>query len=296
MPMLPQKKRYAGLLKDDGYLGKIMNRDNEQKKTDGSKMLHIISRGDRLLFIAVMLMLGALAVWMFKGTIKETVPAKGVISCTNTALKISSPVDGTISEMNNSMSDYVSKGDLIARVSKDDDGEGQSGGNGVRTIDITSDVSGFVTEVSGYEGDSVSKAAPLLTIIKANPQDLDEVIALVDNEALNLIHKGTRAEVRVNGFSDEMFGYIAGEVIDADLRLINKRRLSHIIGNEMVADTLLETRGAFAVTVRLDKDDEGNYIFSKRKADASNLKINSPCDVTFIVDEISPYKVFLGEK
>ena len=48
--------------------------------------------------------------------------------------------------------------------------------------------------------------------------------------------------------------------------------------------------------IKLDKDDEGNFVFSKKKTDTMSLKINSLCDVDFIVDEVRPYKVFLGEE
>ncbi len=257
-------------------------------------MLHIIGRGDKLLFIAVILMLLALGIWLFTGTIRETVSAKGVINSADSAVKVSAPTSGTISEMNYSMSDYVNKGDLIARVVADKSVAGQSGDK--EMIDVISDASGFVTEVSGYEGDRVSEAAPMMTMIKGDPQDLDVVIALVDYEALNLIDTGAKAQVRVEGFSEEKFGYLTGEVIDIDLRLINQRRLSHMIGNEMVADTLLESNGSFVVVIKIDKDADGNFVFSRGKIDSSSLKINSSCDVTFIVGEISPYKAFLGEE
>ena len=217
-----------------------MNNDTDQKKIDNKKMLNIISRGDKLILIAVILMLLALSIWMFEGTIIETISAKGVINCSNTAFRLSVPSDGMVSEMNNTMSDYVNTGDLIARVRVDNDDKDQANEGTDGMIDVRSDASGFITEINAYEGEKVDKDIPLLTIIKATPVDLDKVIAVVSYDVLDHIDVGTRTRVWVDGFSEEKFGYITGEVVETDLRIASKRRLIHNIGNEMVAETLIK--------------------------------------------------------
>lgn len=270
--------------------------DKKQKEIDNSKMLHIIARKDILLLLALFFMLGALLVWICGGTIKETIPAKGVVNNTSYATKISSPIDGTVYELNFQVADYISEGDVIATVLTEkeaDDGQARVSGKDV--VEIKSEMSGFITEIYCYEGDKATEDMPVLCMVRSDSNSVDDAVVFVDSQELGLIAEGMPADITLDAFPKERYGTLSGRVAGIDTRTNSQIRCAHLVGNETVAASLLKQADDYAITIHIDKDENGDFLFSKGSVPSDSIKINEACRAAILVQEEHPYKMILGE-
>lgn len=271
-------------------------KDKNQKEIDNSKMLHIIARKDILLLIASFFMLGALLVWICGGTIKETVPAAGVVNDTNYSTKISSPADGIVYELNFQVTDYVSKGDVIATLlSEKEADDGQERVSKKDVVEIKSEMSGFITEIYCYEGDKATKDMPVLRMVRSDFGSIDDAIVFVDSQELGLIAEGMPADITLDAFPEERYGTLSGRVVGIDTRINSQIRCAHLVGNEAVAASLVKQLDDYAITIHIDRDENGDFPFSKGSVSLDSIDINEACRAAILVREEHPYQMILGE-
>ncbi|MBO5597796.1 MAG: HlyD family efflux transporter periplasmic adaptor subunit [Oribacterium sp.] len=273
-----------------------MNNEKNQKEIDSSKMFHIIARGDYLLLLALVCMLLALLVWIFKGTIKETVSASGVVNNTHYSTKISLPVNGTVYELYYQVADYVSDGEVIGTVLPEREADnGLDPAEGEDAVKIVSTTSGFITEIYCYEGDRVNKGVPILRITRSDSERVEDAIVLVDAQELGLIREGTPAAITLDAFPEERYGTLSGRVTGIDTRTKSQIRFAHIFGNDTVAASLMDQKGDYTVMIHFDRDENGDFLFSKGSIPAKSIKVNEECKASLLVREEHPYKMIIGE-
>ncbi len=270
--------------------------EKKEKRTDNSLALRVITRGDMLVLLAVIIVLAALANWMFFATIRTSFTETGVLTTAGESIAVHQPVRGVVTEVLVARNDYVKEGKPLLRVCP---AEKTAEGLTLRemraaAVDVPAEVSGYVSEIEVSEWDEVDVSTTLLYILESKTKEISHVSVLIPVTSLDMVSEGTLAKIKVDGIDTADYGILTGSVVGVSEVPWLRSEMIEKTGSAEVADILCrEKLEQFHVDILLETDAKGNPMFSGGMTPKGGIICGRMCEVTFYSHEKHPYEVLL---
>lgn len=252
------------------------------------------------------------AIWLFAGTIYETVSVNGIIWPTNSNGEVYASTNGTISKIITAEGSEVKAGDIIAIVPQEDilAEIKREKANGTADEDlqklyeaydlksvIRSNIDGIVTYVA--DENSYIAVGDLAANIVPYEKDGDnkKLTAFVSTEKSGLITLGAEAQVMPDFAPREKYGYIKAYVSGISSYPVTGQSIKET-SNEIFLPTLDE-RGSYLqieITLVPDANTQSRLKWSNPSSGDVDVAIGTLCGTDIVIKKCHPYEwLLLGE-
>jgi multidrug efflux pump subunit AcrA (membrane-fusion protein) len=259
-------------------------------------MLSVISWRSWIALTGVVVLLGAIIVWGFAGSLSVNVYGQGILISSGGIQTIVATESGQISDIRVGTGDFIEKGEVVARLQQPEilneiqfteaqlrsllaagAADGQPMVRELRekldalrdrlslATRIVSPYSGKVVEVKVKRGEYIPRGAQVVTIEQAGEQlNTLEAVLYVSPDEGKRIHPGMEVKLEAASISKETYGYLLGRVTRVNEFPSTFQGMVNVIGNEDLARTLAGSGAPIEVRVHLipDPGTESGYKWS----------------------------------
>nr|HET6902995.1 efflux RND transporter periplasmic adaptor subunit [Ktedonobacteraceae bacterium] len=162
-----------------------------------------------LIFVALIAIIGGVGYWVYNSYMfYQTDDAQVNGSIVN----VSAPMTGTLSTLTVKQGDIVTAGQAIGTIT----GVPPVSANGTQgtppSLNVTSPISGTILQVAAVQGQGV---APGLTILQVTNLNSLNIIAYVDENALNNIKTGQSVDITIDAYKGTSFTGHVQQIVQA---------------------------------------------------------------------------------
>jgi multidrug resistance efflux pump len=162
-----------------------------------------------LIVVAVLAIAGGVGWWFYNNYMYYSTDDAQV---NGQIVSVSAPASGTLSALDVKQGDNVTQGQSLGTVT----GAQTAGANGVSSappsINITSPINGKVLQVAAVQGQGV---APGLTLLQVTDLSKVNIIAYVDEGAINNVSVGQQVDVSIDAYSGTSFTGHVQQIVPA---------------------------------------------------------------------------------
>lgn len=167
----------------------------------------------RMIFVPILIVLafaaiaGGITYWVYNSYIYYQTDDAQV---NGNILNVSAPVPGTLTTLNVKLGDTVTSGQTIGTITPAASAIGTQGKS--TTIDITSPMNGTILQLPAVQGQGVAQGLPIATVTNLNGLN---VMAFVDENAINNIKTGQDVDIHIDAYGDTSFTGHVQQIIKA---------------------------------------------------------------------------------
>jgi len=270
-------------------------------------MLSVISWRSWIALAGVVVLLGAIVVWGFAGSLSVNVYGQGLLISSGGIQTIVATEDGQISDIRVGTGDYIEKGEVVARLQQPEilneiqfleaqlrsllAAGAEEGQPLVRELKekldalrdqlslatrIVSPYSGKVVEVKVKRGEYIPRGTQVITVEQAGEQlNTLEAVLYVSPDDGKRIHPGMEVKLEAASISKETYGYLLGRVTRVNEFPSTFQGMVNVIGNEDLARTLAGSGAPIEVRVHLIPDPGTESGFKWSSSDGPPVAIQS---------------------
>lgn len=205
--------------------------------------IRIISRGNFLGLIAILLLVIAALVWAIFGTVSTTVSGPGYLTNDLEGVSlISAEQPGVVEEVLLRPGDGVKKGDALLRLVQDG-----------KETEVTSLVEGTIIEMRAAEGQFIPAGTAVSTVTSGGDDYF--VLALLPPAAGKRIVEGMQVNVVPSTVSQEEYGSMPGTVVGVSERPVSLAEVQTFLQDEQLTEILTGGSPRIVVEISLQEDD-----------------------------------------
>lgn len=257
------------------------------------QLLSVTSLRGWVAFIGAFILIIAVIIWGFVGSLSENVYGEGILISSGGIQQVNSNVNGQITDISVGPGDEVEEGDVIARLEQPEllneiraleaqlepliNLEGGQNQVEIEAINeqltllrnefylatrVVSSFSGTVIEVKVRNGDFINRGTPIVSVERTGEQLRDlQAVMYVSPEEGNRIYAGMEVKIEPASISKETYGYLEGTVIDVAKFPSTFQGMMNMIGNEDLVAALSGSGAPIEVTISLipDQQTESGY-------------------------------------
>ena len=255
-----------------------------------------------LLYMIVLIICAAsFTVWLFFGTVYETVSLRGIAWPSKSYGDVYSETSGIIAKTTVSVGDKVEVGDILAVIPNNDVLEKSAGNSMEQVYDeyerksvIRSKISGIVTYIidrNSYvnPGDMI---ASVMHYDKTGNNDI--ITAFISDEKSSLIDLGMEVQVMPDYTPCEQYGYIIGYVSAVSEYPVTGEQIynsdKQLYMSEMAMD---ESYIEVQITMMRKSGEDSGLKWSKASGDNKTVNPGTRCYVDIILRKYKPYRWLL---
>ena len=281
--------------------------DRASSVRDFYRPIRTMSISRRLIIFILILATLAFSLWLFFGTIYETVTAESLVGYRDSDGGIYSESEGIISKRMVSAGDTVKSGDIIAiipnyaildEIKKSENSSYEIINDLYDKYDhysvLRSKTDGIVTYISD-ENSWVSKGDMVAYVIRYNEEiDSKKLTAFVPADKKELVALNMKARVMPDYAPEEEYGYINSYV-----SAINSNPVcgADIIEREPGIHPKLDPNENY-ITVEITmiySDSAKNHLsWSNSRGESLNVTMGTSCNTDIIINECSPFEWLIG--
>lgn len=259
------------------------------------------------LFTALLLACGAIfALWLFFGTIYETVSVDGIIWPTQAGGTVYAPAEGLLSKVTVSTGDTVSAGDIVAVSPREDllaaIEEARAAGGTDETLAelydaydraslLRSDIDGVVTYIA-QENTFLSKGDRVAVIVPYDETGNNRTLTAFLPAAMGgSVTPGTPAQVMPDFAPREEYGYITAYVSNVSSFPVTGQNIKE--GNDELFLPSMDERESYLrleITLMPDAEARSRLKWSTPKSGDVDVSIGTLCGVDIVVGAYRPYQ------
>ena len=165
----------------------------------------------RIIFVPVLIVVALLAIaggvgyWIYNSYMfYQTDDAQ----LNSTIVNVSAPMTGILSTLSVKQGDAVTSGQAIGTIT----GASTTATSGPSSMNLTSPISGTIVNIAAVQGQGV---APGLTILQVTDLSTLNVVAYVDENAINNIKVGQSVDITIDAYKDTSFTGHVQQIIQA---------------------------------------------------------------------------------
>ena len=162
-----------------------------------------------LIFVALIAIIGGVGYWVYNSYMFYQTDDAQV---NGTIVNVSAPMNGTLSTLTVKQGDTVSAGQTIGTVTGASTVSATGTQGNPTAIDINSPISGTILQVSAVQGQGV---APGLTILQITNLSSLNIVAYVDENALNNIKTGQSVDITIDAYKGTSFTGHVQQIVQA---------------------------------------------------------------------------------
>lgn len=301
--------------------------DQLQSPDQLDQLLTVTNFKSWIAFLGTGLLILAIIIWGFVGSIEESVYGDGILISSGGVQQINSNENGQISDISVAPGDEVEKGDVVARLDQPellqeiraieaqieqmDNTEANLYAVEIAQLTerlqalqtelqlstrVVSPYSGKVVEVKANSGDFITKGTPVVSIERTGEQlrDLQAVFYVSPNDG-NKIHAGMEVKIEPASISKETYGYLQGRVIEVANFPSTFQGMMNVIGNEDLVMALSGAGAPIEVTVSLipDQQTESGYKWTSSSGPPVSIQSGTLSKGIITVEKSAPItKIF----
>lgn len=207
------------------------------------KVMKITSPLSWIALLGATILIVAVIIWSFTGSLPSTVTANGMVVGSSTATNtLMANGDGTV-VLNVNEGQWIVEGDVIARIVPNSDYE--------ETIDCVSDQSCWISSILVADGAAVTSGTELMRI---RPYTRDNqrqvVVCYVPITDIGKIDFGMIATITLTAADSSSYGHMEGRVINIDSYATSNRGIEAVVGSDnSMANLFAKDGGVCAVTL-----------------------------------------------
>ncbi len=254
-----------------------------------SASVRVIDRGNILLLLAVMILFGAIMLWIMAGSIRTSFKSAGFVTSSENTIAIHQPDNALVTDIKVDLGEYVHKGDTLLKLYPIEEGADLSLDEmSAEAHDIASPVNGYVVEITASRWDKADVSTTLMRVLEADTPELNNIISYVSFYNIDDVKIGT--PVKVSGKKDSAVGAMNGKVIGIKKYPMAYNDMLSSIGSENIVRLFYQADvEQYEVLIALDPYEE-----DLQEAEKS-LECNYICDVVFYSDKMRPYQMMFTE-
>ena len=271
-----------------------------------TKSIHSVSIKTTVFVILIVACTAVFTIWLFFGTIYETVSVNGIVWPTKTGGTVYAPSGGMVTKVMVSLGDTVKAGDILAvivqedilseieaaKASGADDSEIQSLYDKYRgAAMIRSKVDGIVTRITDenvYIPDN-GIAAQVVPYDKSGNNDI--VTAFISSEKGGLIKLGMEVQVMPDFAPREEYGYIKAYVSEISQYPVTGQHIKDT-GGELFLSTLDERESYLQIEITLMPDSESKSHLKWSNPESGDIAapMGTMCEADIVIKKCRPYE------
>ena len=252
------------------------------------KVMKITSPLSWIALIGVTLIIVAVIIWSFVGSLPSTVTANGMIVSSSTATNtLMAYGEGTV-VLCVSEGLRINKGDVIAKITPN--------GAYEETIECTSDQLCWASNVLVNNGTAVTSGTELMRV-RPVPRDNQKqvIVCYVPIADIGKIDYGMTATITLIAADSSSYGHMEGQVINIDTYATSNKGIEAVVGSDnSMANQFVKDGGVCAVTLeplpagKNPPDRKNDYWWSNEKG--YNLEFNDKmmCTVKITTNSEKP--------
>lgn len=138
-----------------------------------------------------------------------------------------------------------------------------------------------------FSGNITSEVSATGVFYGDSQEKLDSVVCYVDANRAQKISAGM--DVRIYDRSKPMETYVNGTVVQISPTPVKKDDLKAQVGNEYVADNLLNSDYGVGVLIKINKTPDGGFDWGNKEAGNEDfLKLENLCNVDIVIESVAP--------
>lgn len=281
-----------------------------------------------LALIAISIILIAMLVWSFMGSIATKVEGAGILLNNAGVYTLNSDISGQIIDIRFANGDMVSKGDVIARVEQpglvdeinslvdliDDMKENNELAsqeytqalislNGLREeLDyqsrIIAPISGRIMELNIRKGSVINKGDTLAILEQFDSTVRLEAVIYISAEQSGKIKSGMEAQIVPSIVNKEEYGFIIGRVISVDEYPATEQSMQQTLGNQELVK-MINSKGV-SVGVKIDltpnQQNISGYKWSTHKGPPLVIPSGTLVQVDIVIDREKPIEKIIPNR
>ncbi len=212
-------------------------------------------------------LVGAIVMWGFFGTLDTKVTGSGVLMRGSSVLSAGSLIQGIVIKSDLEPGVDVRKDQVIAVV-QDPQGNAH---------DILSPADGRVQRIHTRPGDFTDIGSPVLTIEPKGPL---QAIVFVPLASAKVIRPGMPVRITVSIAPAETYGYLLGTVRQISPYAVGSNYVASLLDSQSLAQTLTQGQPTLEVAVNLKRDRSTPSGFDWSSGDGPNQQLSSGTLVT----------------
>lgn len=248
------------------------------------QLMHVTDRRGWLALVALSMLVVAVVVWGFAGSIPvEVRGGDGVLIRPGSMREVVALDSGVITDVLVNGGEAVKKGQAVARIKPSDGAEAR----------VVSLFDGTVAEFTAKEGMFVEQGSEV-AVLETGDGPLRAVVFVPIDDAERL-HEGMRVHVSPSTVQAEEFGYMEGKVSGVSELPPSEDEIALLLEDEASARSLVAEGPQLEVTVELAREPStpSGFEWSSSKGPPITVTDHTPCTATFILGEERPASLVL---
>lgn len=237
--------------------------------------------------IGVFLIVVAVVVWSFVGSLPTTITVAGMITDTGNSITVFSDYSGTVVKLSKNVGDKVNADDVIAVVKKVDGKEQE----------IRSSVGGTITTSLVTENDPIFIGSELVKITPNIDDDQVYVCYVPVTEATG-IKEDMKVSLYLMSSDSSKYGYINAKVYCVGSYPVNVQNMSYQLGAEnLLADQFLSYGPVVAVVCKIEKDSstKSGFKWSNEKGKDKLIPNGTFMSAKIVTEEVPPISKLINK-
>lgn len=194
--------------------------------------------------LALTVLVAALLIGLFAGSIPRKVNGDGVLGSEGGIAEVQSPVAGKVEEVLVEAGETVTSDTPVATLRRSDGG----------LVTVIAGQDGEVTVVRTSPGRVLAPGTPVVTVART-PSDPNRAYLFLDPEQASGVAPGMHVDLHVTAAPAAAFGSIHGEVESVGLQPASPEELDLLLANGALADQFSADGAPVVVTVHLEPAD-----------------------------------------
>ena len=243
-----------------------------QSPEEIGRVLKVTALPTYLLALTALLLIGAIFVWGFLGTVSDKVYYSGVVFPAQGTADVSLPNKGMVRTVFVHNGDHVIPGQSVALISMEDS----------YSI-LTSTVEGNVIYTK-VDNEPFEAFEPIISVIDGNGAQTQRsmLIAYIDNAGQRDLRVGMGAQVWPENEKRDEIGYVKGRITRIDRYPVAAEEVRQTLKSDELARRLLESgEMMYRVNVELlpDSEDPAKYDWSFGEPEDVSMDVGTYCSV-----------------
>ncbi len=162
-----------------------------------------------LIIVAVLAIAGGVGWWLYNNYMYYSTDDAQV---NGQIINVSSPANGTLSALNVKQGDTITQDQSLGTVTVAPSAGANAASSSAPSINISSPINGKVLQVAAVQGQGVAAG---LTLLQVTDLSNVNIIAYVDESAINNVQVGQQADVTIDAYSSTSFSGHVQQIIPA---------------------------------------------------------------------------------
>lgn len=274
-----------------------------------NEYIKITNPGVWSFLLGCLLLVIAVGVWAFTGSIPETVKAEGILFPQNGVTSVIPYAGGRISDMRVKIGDFVEAGQILAVIPQEkiirqiDELKGKEAveQKKIETLQneyesqslVVSPVSGIVLGAKGTN-ETISSNETIVSIVNQEKYaDDKQIICYIPSGTAKKLKEGMAVQVSPDYAPREEYGYMYGHISSIGTYPVSQEEVLSAVGSMQYAEGLLPKGNCVEVrvTLTIDPFSKSRIKWSNKKGESLTLSIGTYSNLLIVVRNYKPYEL-----